>query len=207
MLSIPDFVLKYETYTDEELYEIYRTQDGYSNEAQEALKIVLEKKGGAEALLKRIEEQRIVEKEIQRIKKETAQLGTNGVDASFIKKTTTSTILSANQVSEIVDSKLEEVNLELEDKKIKPRTIVGSIIGGAIASVVGGVLWGVQIIYVHRIFYIFGFGLALLCYGIIKGATKQSKNNTVVLIATVISILLALLIGQLMFEVFGFRER
>lgn len=207
MLSTSDFVIKYEKYTDEKLYEIYRDQDGYSTEALEALRIVLEKKGGVDALLKRIEQQRIVEKEIQRIKKETSQLGTNGVDASFILKTTTSTILSADQVKEIVDSKLEEVNLELEDKKINPRTIVGSIVGGAIASIVGGVLWGVQIIYVHRIFYIFGIGLALLCYGIIKGATKQSKNNAVVLIATIISVILALLIGQILFEMIGYKER
>ncbi len=206
MLSISDFILKYENYTDEELHDVYLNQETYSDDAQKALQIVLEKKGGVEPLLKRLEEKRIVENEIQRIKRETAQLGSNGVDPSFIKTTTASNILSPEKVNEIIDNKFAEVERELEDKKIKPRTIVGSIIGGAIASIIGGTLWGLQMIYSHRIFYILGIGLALLCYGIIKGATKQSKNNKVVLIASIISIILAILFGQFLYQIFGYRE-
>jgi hypothetical protein len=42
----------------------------------------------------------------------------------------------------IIDDKIAETRLEEEDKKIKPRTIIGSIVGGGIAAFVGGVLWG-----------------------------------------------------------------
>ncbi len=99
-----------------------------------------------------------------------------------------------------------EIEQELNDKKIKPRTIAGGIIGGTIAAVTGGALWGLQLIYSGRIFLILGIGLALFCYGIISAATKQSKNNIVVLIATVISIIVAIGIGQLLYEIVGYRK-
>jgi hypothetical protein len=205
MLSIPDFVLKYEHYTDEELHEIYLNHEGYSDEALKALHIVLEKRGGLSSFLKRMEEKSIVENEIQRIKRETSQLGSKGIDSSFIKTTAVSHILSAEKVHEIIDNEFVDVEQELEDKKIKPRTITGSIIGGVIASIVGGGLWGLQLIYAHRIFYIFGIGLAFLCYGIIKSATKQTRNNIVVLVASVISVIVAIVIGQSLYEYFGAR--
>lgn len=206
MLSVADFISKYEKYTDEELYDVHINIDGYSTEAKQALAKVLESKGGLEPILKRLEEKQIIENEIKRITKETEELGSQGIDSSFIKTTTSSKILSAEKVKELIDNKYIEVEQELEDKKIKPRTIVGSIIGGGIASLVGGILWGEQLIYSHRAFYILGIGLALLCYGIIKFVTKQSKNNTVVFVATVISFLCALIIGQLLYEAIGYRE-
>jgi hypothetical protein len=206
MFTIKDFVAKYEDYTDEELIDIHHKMADYSQEAQEALKIVIQNKGGLEALVKRLEEKQILANEVGRIAKETAEFGSKGIDVSFIKKMTNSDILSAEAVDQIIDNQYSVVQLELEDKKIKPRTVFGSLIGGAIASLVGGVLWGLQMIYSKRIFYILFVGLVLLCYGIIKISTKQSKKNSVVLIATIISVVLALLIGQLLYEIIGYRE-
>jgi len=96
--------------------------------------------------------------------------------------------------------------MEVEDKKIKPRTVIGSIIGCIVAGLIGGTLWGLQMIYSGRIFYILLIGLVLLCYGIIKISTKQTKKNTVVLIATVISVVLSLLIGQLLYDIIGYQK-
>jgi hypothetical protein len=206
MLAVADFVSKFENYSDEELYAIHLNHEDYSEEAREALNIVLKKKGGVEKVLNRIEERRTIENEIQKIKKETAELGKNGIDSSFIKSSAKSDILSQEKVNEIVDNQFAKIEQELDDKKIKPRTIAGGIIGGTIAAITGGILWGLQLIYSGRIFLILGIGLALLCYGIISAATKQSKNNIVVLIATVISIIIAIGLGQLLYEIVGYRE-
>jgi hypothetical protein len=206
MFTTKDFVAKYEDYTDEELIDIHHKMADYSQEAQEALKIVIQNKGGQEELEKRLEEKQILANEVGRIAKETAEFGSKGIDASFIKKMTNSDILSPEAVDQIIDNQYSVVQLELEDKKIKPRTVFGSLIGGMIASLVGGVLWGLQMIYSKRIFYILFIGLVLLCYGIIKISTKQSKKNSVVLIATIISVILALIIGQLLYEIIGYRE-
>ncbi len=206
MLAVSDFVSKFENYTDDELYTIHLNHEDYSEEAREALNIVLKNKGGIEQVLKKIEDKRIIDNEIQKIKRETVELGKNGVDSSFIKSLAKSNILSQEKVNEIVDNQFMEIEQELNDKKIKPRTIAGGIIGGTIAAVTGGALWGLQLIYSGRIFLILGIGLALFCYGIISAATKQSKNNIVVLIATVISIIVAIGIGQLLYEIVGYRK-
>jgi len=206
MFTIEDFVSQYEPYTDEELMNTYSDREGYSLEAQEALMIVINRKGGMETLTKRLEQKRIVENEITRIRKETEMLGSRGVDVSFIKNVTSSTIFSSEKVNEIIGDQYIAVEREVEDKKIKPRTVIGSIFGCIIAGLIGGILWGLQMIYSGRVFYILLIGLVLLCYGIIKISTKQTKKNTVVLIATVVSVVLSLLIGQLLYDIIGYQK-
>jgi len=205
MLTIKDFISKYENYTDEELYNVYKNMDGYSNEAQQALGVVLENKGGIESIITKLKEKQIVNNEITRIAKETTELGRGGIDSSFIKTTTSSAILSQEQVNAIIDSKYAEVELELEDKKIKPNTILGSILGCGVATLVGGTLWGLQMIYSNAIFYMLLIGLALLCYGIIKLFTKKSKNNNAVLIATFVAFILSILLGDFLYQLIGYR--
>jgi hypothetical protein len=142
MFTIKDFVAKYEEYTDEELIDIYRKIADYSEEAQEALKIVIQNKGGQEALVKRLEEKQILANEVGRIAKETAEFGSKGIDASFIKKMASSDILSPEAVDQIIDNQYSVVQLELEDKKIKPRTVFGStIISVVLALLIGQLLY------------------------------------------------------------------
>ena len=205
MFSVDDFVSKYQEYTDEELVEIRGNIGSYSMEAQEALNIVISNKGGQEKLLQRLEEKMKIVNEIQRIENETQKLAAGGTDVSFLKKMIYSDYLTTEKVHEIIDNKIAENRLHEEDKEIKPRTIIGSIVGGGIASFIGGVLWGMQMMYPKRIFAILFIGLVLLCYGIISISTKQSKKNNVVVVATVISTLAALLIGQLLYRIFGYK--
>lgn len=206
MFSVEDFISKYEKYSDEELMEINSGIDGYSKEAEKALAIVIDRKGGMDRLLKSLERKKIIRNEIKRIAKETHELGSQGIDSSFIKTVTSSAILSAGEVKEIIDNKYVEVEAAIQDKKINSRTIVGSIAGGGIASVIGGTLWGLQMIYSKRIFYIFFPGLFIISYAIIKVLTKQSQKNKVVLIATIISVILSVIIGQLLYEIIGYQE-
>jgi len=206
MLSVSDFISRYEKYSDEELYEIYKTIDNYSPEAKEALDKVLEKKGGVESLIKKIEEEQTIQAEINRIKNETNVLGHRGVDSSFIKTTMTSEIFSKDEIEKIIDDKYSEVEENLKDQKITDKTIVWVIIGGVIATIVGGALWGASIIFSGRIFYIFIAGLYIVCYGIIRLITKKSYNNKAVLIASVISSAIAFLLGFLLYNIFGFIE-
>jgi len=205
MFSVDDLVSKYQEYTDEELVEIRGNIGSYSMEAQEALNIVISNKGGQEKLLQRLEEKMKIVNEIQRIENETQKLAAGGTDVSFLKKMIYSDYLTTEKVHEIIDNKIAENRLHEEDKEIKPRTIIGSIVGGGIASFIGGVLWGLQMIYSKKIFAILFIGLVLLCYGIISISTKQSKKNNVVVVATVISTLAALLIGQLLYRIFGYK--
>jgi len=44
MFSVQDLVVKYDAYTDEQVFEVYTSIDTYSNEAKEALNIVIAKR-------------------------------------------------------------------------------------------------------------------------------------------------------------------
>ena len=203
MLSVADFISKYEQYSNPELLAIHNTINGYSEEAQEALETVIQKRGGIEKLLEEEQKNKLLQKEVNRIARETQQMGNDGIDPEFIKTITTSSILSKEQIEQVIDKKYAAVEAEIKDKKITSKTIVGSLVGAGVATIVGGTLWGLQLIYSQRIFYLFVIGLALLNYFIIKFITRQSKNNIVVVIATALSIILAILFGQILYGMIG----
>ena len=205
MLSKEELITKYQQYSDNELLEVYSNRDGYSKDANEAIDIVLESKGGLDAIKKNLLEKKVISDEINRIKRETEKLCSKETNAEFIKSLVSSSILPKEKVSEIVDSKYSEFEAHLKDTKIDSKTIVKAAVGGTIASLVGGAFWGLQLIYSNRIFIILVVGLALLCYGIVKLVVKKSKENKVVVIASLISFMLAILLGTLIFQIVGYQ--
>jgi hypothetical protein len=206
MLSVKDFIDKYEQYSDDELFEVNSNIEDYSPEAKEALYIVLANKGGLEKIEKKIADKKIISDEIIRIKVETSKLSSKETNAEFIKTLVSSNILSKDDVDKIIDEKFGQFEAHVKDTTIDSKTIVQALIGTVIASILGGILWGLQMIYSKRIFYIFILGLAMLCYGIVKLTTKKSKENRVVFIAVVLSFILSMLFGTLIYQVIGYQE-
>lgn len=200
MFTVNDFIAKYENYSNTELLTIHKTIEGYSNEAKEALAVVIEKKGGLEKLLALEQEQQKIEAEEARITKEIKELSAKGIHKDFIEKSTDSSILSKEKTQEIVTKAYSEIETEKDDLKIKSKTISGSLIGGLISSLIGGTVFGVITVYSNRIFYIFVLILVLITYYIIKAFTKQSYKNVAVLIATIVSVIFSMIIAQLIYE-------
>jgi hypothetical protein len=204
MLTIQDFVAKYKTYSDEELYNVHHNLDNYSAEAGKALDIVMEKKGRLDALIKRLEAKAIITNEKRRIANEAAKLGLNGVDASFIKNTTTSTILSKEELHDIIETNVEKAEWIVEDKKVNSETIMKSILGCGLASLVGGAFACLQFLYFGATSYILIGGMGLICYSVVKLVTKKSYNNTAVILASFVAFILSYLIGSIAFSIFGY---
>jgi hypothetical protein len=206
MFTVQEFVSKFETYNDVELFEIHSNWDNYSNEAKEAFHIVISKKGGLDNLLTRMAERHKLLNEANKIKKEVYDLSKSGGDKNFAKGIIASDHLSADAVNEIIDSTFNVIEQEKEDVKIKPRTIYGSILGGALASIISGILWGLLMIYSEKAPGFMLIAPALICYWIIKAFTKQSKNNIVILIATIISICAGIFIGLILLALIGHHK-
>jgi hypothetical protein len=204
MLTIQDFTAKYETYTDEELYGVLQDIDNYSAEAGKALDIVIDKRGGKDALIKKLEEKAVIQNEKNRIAHEATKLGLGGVDASFVKNTTSSTILSKEEVDKIIEHHVEKAELEVEDKKVNFDTIVKSLVACALAAIPGGLFASIQFLYFGATSRLMLFGTALICYGTVKLITKKSYNNTAVLLATVAAFILSNLLAALALEIFGY---
>ena len=201
MLTTEEFVLQYEAYTDEELYKVYQNIDDYSSEAKDAFDIVMEKKGGLEQFLDRMNEKAAYAAEINRIGREVVTMSRKNVDPDFMRTIISSKILPPEKVNDIITQASGLVALEKEDKKIKPRTIIGSLLAIIVATAIGGIAWGLKEIYAPNIYrqiqLLLVLGLVLLCYGIVKRFTRQSKRNAVVIIATLISVALSLALGVL----------
>lgn len=200
-----ELIKRYRYYSDLQLIEVYNNKENYTEEARKALEIVVNEKGGLALLQKnytkiqeKIEEKRKIEAQIlllinQRISKDE------------ISNSLKSDIVSESEINDILEEKFNEIEAHEKDLQIKPRTIIGSIFGTAIGGTIGGVLWGLQMIYSAHIFYIFGLGLVMLSYSVIKFFTKQSKNNIVVFFLTILSVIYALALGFFLYGIFGYR--
>ncbi|MDH7463296.1 hypothetical protein QEG73_18500 [Chitinophagaceae bacterium 26-R-25] len=202
MFDAETLKVKYDKYTDEELFELHSAINGYSEEAKEAFDFIVAKKGGLEELQSRINSKQTIKKEIERVRNEVTKAYVPGGEI-LLRETITSNLLSGDELEKTINERQNELVVDEKDKQITSRTVIGSVIGGLVASVVGGTLWGIFLVQTHRIFYIMILGLAILCYGIIKLLTRQSRQNKLVGISTVVSVALALLIGWLIFSAFG----
>ncbi|GGB03772.1 hypothetical protein [Puia dinghuensis] len=206
MLTKQDFILRYEALSDFELYGIYIQKFDYSPEAQEAVIHVIGERGGAEQVLARVKEEDNRVAEATRIASMTAMMSHKEFDDELIQKKMSSTVLSPEEVRGIVDQTLAQTAVEKQDRSIGTRTVIGSLLAIPIAGVAGSILFGLQLSYAPtidlKIILILYFGVLLICYGIVRLFTRQSKRNRVVILATALSFVLAFLIGDWLVPLF-----
>jgi len=203
MQTTEDFIKKYEAYSNDELLEMHDSLQDYSVEAREAFKIVISRKGGEENLIRLKDKKIVLGKEYQRIHNEVSRLTTSDVDISFLKKMISSEILTQEELDHTLENMYSKAKDDLNDTEVTSHTIFGSVFGGIVASIAGGIYMGLQLIYSPRIFYILIFGLVLLCYWIVYLFARKSYKNQSVIIATIISVVLSFLLGKLLFLIVG----
>ena len=198
MLSVKDFVEKYSLYTDEELFEVNSTIDGYSDEAKEALDIVINNRGGIERIEGKISGNKIILNEINRIKAETRSLSSKETNIDLIKTLVISSILPKEKVSEVIDEQYASFEAHVKDTAIDSKIVVKAAIGTLVASILGAIYMGVILATSNpRMPIFFIIGLLLLCYAIISLITRKSKANNVVFLATAVSFILSIILGYL----------
>jgi hypothetical protein len=137
---------------------------------------------------------------------EANQLYKKGNTKNDINSIIHSEILSTEEIQEITDLVSSRIEAEKKDVEIKTSTYIGSILGEFLAELLGE-FYGLQLIYSGHIFYLFAIGLVIISYGFIKFFTKQSKNNIVVLILTVISVFYALILGSIFIKYSAIVDR
>lgn len=206
MFTTEDFIKKFELHSDETLLDINNDRDSYEENALNAIKLIIEKRGGQEKILKKIADKKIITNEQDRIEKETTLFARNKLDVDFIKTMLTSSIISKKEVDNIIEQQFKIIETEINLEKVTGKTVMSSVIAIIISSIIGGGLFGLQMIYSNRIFYIFVIGLAFFCNTVIKFITKKSAKNTAVLVSTIIAILLSILLGYVLFLIFGYRQ-
>lgn len=203
MPTLEQLIDKFHGYSDEELFNVYDQLDGYTDTGKQAFEIAVEKRGGLDYLKDKTTRMAETKAEISKVKSEVRDLLQLGVAKTEIIDRVEIHSVTKDKLLEIINEVSAALANDESDRKIKPRTILGGIIGGIIGGTLGGILWGIQMVYSKQMFFIFGIGLVLLSYGSIKLFTRQSKKNAAVMVITIVSVLYALLLGQVIFEVFG----
>ncbi|MFL9484720.1 hypothetical protein ACI6Q2_18195 [Chitinophagaceae bacterium LWZ2-11] len=205
MLSKVDFLEQYKKYSEEQLIELYTTIEDYSDEAKEAFYIVVAKRGGVESLIAAKKGKELVAAEIGRINNLVSIMKPEELDLSFPKELITSEILSKEDLHKVVDEAYQKRLSALAEKKIDAKSIVTAIIAGLSAGTVGGILFGVQLIFTGVIMRLLFIALVLICYGITTLIARKSYKNTAVLIATIFAVILSLIIGDALFKLIGYH--
>src|SRR5437868_2020889 len=147
MLTIEDFISQYKNYADEQLLDVHKNRENYSSDANTALDSVIAKKGGMDGLLKRLADKKMIADEMKRLTREINSLKSKETNADFVKTMISSPTLPKEKVDELIDEIFGKYEAQLKDEAINPRTIVGSIVGCTLASLVGGTIWGLGLMY------------------------------------------------------------
>lgn len=204
MVSKQDLIKKYSEYSDSELLKVSLNIEDFTDEAKEALQIVIEKRGGIESFNERIRIQTETEDEIERLKSEINNLCYAGMEPSEITGKIESEYLSQNELVELVKSETENFKKSEADKNITLRTIIGSVVGMLIGTVLGGLLCGYILVYTSHFYFLTVVGYYLISYVFIRLITKQSKKNIVVLVSSGIATVLAIILGFKLFYMIGY---
>lgn len=95
----------------------------------------------------------------------------------------------------IVNTVYDEIKIAIEKEQFTSESIIPALVGGLIAAVVGGVVWGgIVNISGYEIGYM-AWGIGLLCGLSVSFFTKGKKGNPLQIIA-VLSSILGILIGK-----------
>jgi len=189
--------MNYKKYSDKEILESYTTMMDYSGKADKDILLEIESRGGIDTLKVRIKEADKIPNEIKRIGKEffKIQQENPNLNVDDIKNLITSELVSEKEKNQVIDLNYRNFSKLKKDEKITTRTIIGSIIGSLISILIGTIILYNSVISTSKIFYavpVFIFGIAYL---LIRLFTKQSSNNIIVFLASMLSAIIATVLG------------
>ncbi len=187
--------MNYKKYSDKDLLESYSTAIDYSGKADKDLVTEIDSRGGIDQIKKKVTEQNVVPNEIKRIYQLVFSLSKKDPNPSVIKSSIRSDILSAEQLDKAIDVAIKDAEKHTKDTSINSRTVIGSIIGVIVSSLIGAGLWCYSIIQTGKMYYILTAGILIISYIIIRILTRQSKNNVLVFLATFASAFIAIPLG------------
>jgi hypothetical protein len=203
MPTIQELTDEYSSYSDEQLFDVWARINEYTPEAEEALKAIINQKGGLEALTQRLRAQAERNNEIQRLTREARVLLHQGISPAQVKDRLSSRILASDQITNITSQVVSEEERESKDRQVTPGTFLGALVGGLLGGTVGGIIFGISIIQSHRIMFIFGFGVVMICYGCVHLFTRKTSRNSLVFAATAMAALYAFGLAFMIRAIYG----
>ena len=185
----------YEKYSDDELIDAYSSMLDYSGEVSSEMSNAIELRGGLENFKKKIERRKFLTEEINRISKEIYSLTSSETNVEFIKKFITSTILTKDELDQLIESKFSQYQSINENREINSKTFIISLAGMLTACIIGAIILSLLIAFLTPVFLYFIVPIYIINYLIIKFVTKKTRSNLVIFIATLLATIGSIILG------------
>jgi hypothetical protein len=167
----------------------------YSGTANDELLTEIQVRGGMDAFLKKIEVNKLRDKEIEKLSNEIYSLCRNTTTVELINSKLSSEILSKTELSELIISRYNSYQSNIHNISITNYTVIRCFIGGVLAIFTGSIIWGYSIFYFHSANYIVLSVLSVILFLIVQLVSGKSSKNTLVFTTAFISIIASFFIG------------
>lgn len=194
----------YLTKEDNEILNVYYNQSDYTPEAVEAVNEILSERGGAENWIKEKEQKALKQQEVLKTQQQIFLALKAGQDVN--PSIYASEKLDIEEIMQIIAQEKRAVEAVIKDEKITTGTVTKGIIGGAIAAVAGGIVFGLSLIHSGKVFFILLAGLWIVAFALVKGFTGKSGNNVAVVVISVVSAVIAAMLGFLLYSIVGYQQ-
>lgn len=185
----------YKKYNTAELIDAYQSMLDYSGKASTDMLNEIDNRGGLEVFKNEIAQRDQIQAEKKRISKEVFSLTSQETSLEFVRKLITSSLLSIEELDDIVAMKYREYIAYQKNKEITPKTIITGVTAAIVSALIGAIILILLFYFVTPVFLLFIPVIYILNYLIIHFITKQNRSNWVIflitLIATIASFVLA----------------
>ncbi|MEO6047600.1 MAG: hypothetical protein ABIQ57_08995 [Candidatus Kapaibacterium sp.] len=180
--------------TDIQILNMLSNEKGYTPEAVALAKDEVDYRGGRDALIEKVRAAAERNHQLAGCRAEIASDLKDGESTDAIVARLAGQGISGDDVHQLVREMHEARLLHLHETTDTASSLVRTLIGGFIASVLGGVYLSFLIFGTRRVMVILAFGFVALCYGIVRIASG-GKNTTIVFLVTFGAIVLSVPIG------------
>jgi len=187
--------MNYRKYSDEDILETYNSMLEYSGRADKDLIAEIESRGGLEKIKLNENDRNIIPNEVKRINSLVLHACKIEPDTARIRNSISSSVLSPDELTRVIDAALLNAQSYYNDKKIDAGTIIRSLIGLAISAVAGAWLWCFSIMITGEMMYILITVIYIISFLIIRLFTQKSRNNVLVFLAGFVATLIAIPLG------------
>jgi len=183
----------YTKFSDQDLIESYNNQIDYQGRATKELLEEITSRSSFEDFQAKIENQKTLLNERNRIIREIHQHYLNKSSQEECFSLLHSELLSLTEIKMLVETKYTDIHQNIENLKVDSDTILKSFLGIIIASVLSSFAI-ILLLYFANSFLVFNFFLLIpayiINYFIIRLITNKTRDNLAVFIATFLATVL-----------------
>lgn len=202
-MDLTELRKKYELLDEESLLSAFLNREQYNPGALTVIDQLIEEKGGPRSIQERITFQQLMEEDSEKLRKYVFDQLFEKNDKDEVRKALQSDYLQEVELDALFEKEYNRWVQWEEDKKSTTGSVLKGVIGAIVGGTIGGILWGMMMIGSGKIFIIFGLGLFLCCYAFIRFFSGKPWINLGTLILTILSVGYALILGQILVEIFG----